>query len=206
MAPDVALCAFRIAQEALRNIKRHSDAKNAFVQLTLTDKLEISIRDDGHGFDLSHVNQRQGLGIRSMEERAISLGGIFKIHSGFGEGTTVRALLPFKRATYFSAELCISGEHCLDSTITARKMESASVTSTLLVVSEVFGNVGLESTTSCHRVAVLSRVSIFASRSSATARVATPPTLDDCSSSFMRKRMGVLDGSSTFEPFAIKAL
>jgi signal transduction histidine kinase len=102
VAPDVALCAFRIVQEALRNIKRHSDAKNAFVQLTLADKLEICIRDDGHGFDLSHVNQRQGLGIRSMEERAISLGGIFKIHSEFGAGTTVRALLPLKRAAYFS--------------------------------------------------------------------------------------------------------
>jgi signal transduction histidine kinase len=97
--PDVALCAFRIVQEALRNVRKHSNAKIASVQLLHEgDKLVVRIRDDGHGFDLSQSNNREGLGIRSMEERTLSIGGNFKIRSEFGRGTTIEARVPLKQA------------------------------------------------------------------------------------------------------------
>jgi signal transduction histidine kinase/ABC-type uncharacterized transport system substrate-binding protein len=97
--PDVALCIFRIAQEGLRNLKKYSGAEEAEVDLRMTvDRLEISVQDEGCGFDLSELHQNQGLGIWSMEERAHLLGGKFKIHSAPGKGTTLEAWVPLKPA------------------------------------------------------------------------------------------------------------
>jgi len=61
------------------------------------DKLVVRIRDDGHGFDLSQSNNREGLGIRSMEERTLSIGGNFKIKSEYGKGTMIEARVPLKQ-------------------------------------------------------------------------------------------------------------
>ena len=95
--PDTALCIFRIVQEALRNLKKYSGAEEADVHLRMTDdRLEIRVRDEGHGFNLSEVGQNGGLGIRSMEQRARLLGGNFKIHSELGKGTRVQAWVPLK--------------------------------------------------------------------------------------------------------------
>jgi signal transduction histidine kinase/ABC-type uncharacterized transport system substrate-binding protein len=97
--PDLSLCIFRIAQEGLRNLKKHSGAEGAEVDLRMTgDRLEISVRDQGCGFDLSELRQNEGLGIRSMEERARLLGGKFEIHSEPGKGTTLEAWVPLKPA------------------------------------------------------------------------------------------------------------
>lgn len=96
--PDVALCIFRIAQEGLRNLKKYSGVEEAEVALRMTGhRLEISVRDEGRGFDLSKLRQNQGLGIRSMEQRARLLGGEFEIHSEPGKGTTLKAWVPLKR-------------------------------------------------------------------------------------------------------------
>jgi len=90
--PDTALCVFRIIQEGLRNFKKHSGAEEAKVNLKMTaERLEITVRDEGHGFDLQGLDKNEGLGIRSMEERARSLGGKFEIHSESGKGTTLKA-------------------------------------------------------------------------------------------------------------------
>jgi signal transduction histidine kinase len=95
--PDVALCIFRIVQEGLRNMKKYSGAEEAEVDLRMTgDRLEISVRDEGHGFSLSELGQNGGLGIRSMEQRAQLLGGKFKIHSEPGKGSTLEAWVPLK--------------------------------------------------------------------------------------------------------------
>ena len=93
--PDTALCVFRIVQEGLRNLKKHSGAEVAKVDLKMIgEKLEITVRDEGYGFDLQGLNKNEGLGIRSMKERARSLDGKFEIHSESGKGTTLKAYLP----------------------------------------------------------------------------------------------------------------
>lgn len=93
--PDTALCVFRIVQEGLRNLKRHSGAKEALVCLEMTgDQLVVSVRDEGCGFDLKELHQKEGLGVRSMEERVRLLAGEFKIQSVPGRGTTVEAWIP----------------------------------------------------------------------------------------------------------------
>jgi signal transduction histidine kinase/ABC-type uncharacterized transport system substrate-binding protein len=90
--PDVALCIFRIVQEGLRNFKKHSGAAKAQVRLRgTTDKLFVSVRDEGIGFDVRELKRKEGLGIRSMEERVSLLGGRFEIHSEPGKGTGIEA-------------------------------------------------------------------------------------------------------------------
>ncbi len=93
--PDVSLCLFRIVQEGLRNLKKHSGAAKAQVRLRrVSDKLLVSVSDEGVGFDLHDLGKKEGLGIRSMEERAHLLGGRFEIYSKPGEGTRIEASVP----------------------------------------------------------------------------------------------------------------
>lgn len=93
--PDAALCLFRIVQEGLRNIKKHSCALKAEVRLRRAgNKLVVSVCDDGVGFDVRHLRKKEGLGVPSMEERAYLLGGRFEIHSNPGEGTRIEASVP----------------------------------------------------------------------------------------------------------------
>jgi signal transduction histidine kinase len=92
--PDTALCLFRIVQEALRNMKKHSGADRGDVKLEIDrNMIHVSIRDNGAGFDQRSV-AHNGLGVRSMEERAHMLGGAFKVHSRPGGGTQVEAWVP----------------------------------------------------------------------------------------------------------------
>ncbi len=93
--PDVALCIFRIVQECLRNLKKHSGAQQAVVSLLVNaGKLNVSVFDKGCGFDTRELSHKEGLGVRSMEERVRLLGGEFVIQSAPGEGTTVNAWVP----------------------------------------------------------------------------------------------------------------
>ena len=95
--PDVALCLFRIAQEGLRNIKKYSGVVKAQIRLRGTsDKLFLSVSDKGIGFDVHDLAKKEGLGIRSMEERAYFLGGRLEIHSKHGEGTRIEAYVPLR--------------------------------------------------------------------------------------------------------------
>jgi PAS domain S-box-containing protein len=96
---DIALCMFRIAQEGLRNIKRHSSADRAEVRLEWKDeKLHLSVADWGRGFEPSKPTVNSGIGIRSMEERLRVLGGHLEIHSRPLKGTRIDASLPFEIA------------------------------------------------------------------------------------------------------------
>jgi len=93
--PDAALCIFRIAQESLRNLRKHSGVKEAALDLKMTGgKLGVIVQDKGRGFNLKDLPQKEGLGIRSMKERALLMGGEFKIYSNPGRGTTVEAWVP----------------------------------------------------------------------------------------------------------------
>ena len=67
---DVALCLYRVAQEALRNVAAHAGARTAQVTLSSTDDgLELAIADDGQGFNLAEARGIEGLGLISLEER-----------------------------------------------------------------------------------------------------------------------------------------
>jgi signal transduction histidine kinase len=93
--PDVALCLFRIVQEALQNLRKHSGAARAEVRLIRrADRIFVSIHDQGKGFDMSDMKAHEGLGVQSMGERARLLSGRFEIHSKPGRGTRVEAAIP----------------------------------------------------------------------------------------------------------------
>ena len=96
ITPDAALCIYRIAQEALRNVIAHAGASRADVSLIQAgDQAEISIADDGRGFDASHGAERdKGLGLVSISERARIIGGTVSIVSGRNQGTRVQATIP----------------------------------------------------------------------------------------------------------------
>jgi signal transduction histidine kinase len=91
--PDVALCLFRIAQEALRNGAVHGDARRLTLSiLRSSGQIEMTVADDGKGFDLDAVRRDgKGLGLISMEERTRVIGGTFFVITRPGEGSLVRA-------------------------------------------------------------------------------------------------------------------
>jgi signal transduction histidine kinase len=92
--PDVALCSFRITQEGLQNLKKHSGTKRAQLSLRhMGDSLFLSLRDKGMGFGKT---EKPGLGVLSMQGRARLLGGEFEIHSKPGEGTRIEAWVPLQ--------------------------------------------------------------------------------------------------------------
>jgi PAS domain S-box-containing protein len=92
--PDVALCIYRIAQESLRNVVKHSGAARASVRLTRDDdELELQIVDRGSGFQPASV-ERNGLGLISIRERASFAGGRITILSKPGTGTTIGLRVP----------------------------------------------------------------------------------------------------------------
>jgi len=96
---DAALCLFRVAQEALRNVQRHSGADRAVVRLEYVGgSLHLTVSDRGRGFDWNKPTAERGIGIRSMEERLRILGGRLEVESKLNEGTTIDAWLPFKAA------------------------------------------------------------------------------------------------------------
>lgn len=99
LSPRVESTIFRIAQEALNNIRRHSKANNASVSLEFTDtNLKMMIEDDGQGFtapkDIARLVNKGSLGLIGMQQRIGSLGGTFQIHSHPGEGTVLLFELP----------------------------------------------------------------------------------------------------------------
>jgi signal transduction histidine kinase len=91
---DVSLCLFRIAQEALSNVVKHSGAAGAQVELTHHgDQIDLCISDPGAGFDPAFA-KRDGLGLISMRERLRLVGGHLSIESEVSHGTRIRARIP----------------------------------------------------------------------------------------------------------------
>jgi len=93
---EVSMALFRIIQEALTNVARHSGAGRAVIYLSRSsDGLAIEIRDDGRGMDLTALGNSRSLGILGMRERAARLGGVFSIESRPKvDGTVIRVLIP----------------------------------------------------------------------------------------------------------------
>jgi PAS domain S-box-containing protein len=95
MGPDIALCLFRVLQEALRNAVRHSSAVRFTVNLQGTSHaISLTVRDSGCGFDPESVSQNGGLGLTSMRERLKLVDGDLSIESQPGKGTTIVAQVP----------------------------------------------------------------------------------------------------------------
>jgi signal transduction histidine kinase len=94
-AHDAALCLFRVLQEALRNVARHAHADRVEVTLRGWDAgLQLAVRDNGRGFDPALERDRPSLGLASMRERVLLLGGELDLESAPGQGTTVVAWVP----------------------------------------------------------------------------------------------------------------
>jgi signal transduction histidine kinase len=86
----VEQCIYRIAQEALTNINDHAEARNVEVILKCSPALiELSIRDDGCGFDLNSVGKNNKYGLKGMYERAETVGGKLSVESQIGKGTEI---------------------------------------------------------------------------------------------------------------------
>ena len=97
LSADAALCLFRVAQEALRNVERHAQASKVDVSVVgRNDGIALAVRDDGAGFDSSSTAKRASLGLASMRERVRILDGRFDIESGPGIGTSLSAWLPLQ--------------------------------------------------------------------------------------------------------------
>ena len=92
---DIALCLFRVTQEALHNAVKYSATSNFTVQIRATaDEVELAVSDSGAGFDVEKVKINQGLGLVSMQERVHLLHGKLLIESEPGKGTKILALVP----------------------------------------------------------------------------------------------------------------
>jgi signal transduction histidine kinase len=90
-----SLCLFRIAQEALANVKKHSGTNSASIQLSGSDKeIELTISDTGVGFQQDDSAFKPGLGLRGMRERLRIVAGTIDIKSRPGGGTQVLVRVP----------------------------------------------------------------------------------------------------------------
>lgn len=95
LPPDVALCLYRVAQESLWNVVRHSGARQAVVELHASEAaIHLHVMDDGKGFDPEEVGGPDSLGLVSMRERVAMVGGEIRWTSRPGGGTTVVARVP----------------------------------------------------------------------------------------------------------------
>jgi PAS domain S-box-containing protein len=99
MPPDIALCLFRIVQEGLRNVSKHSRASRAEVRLEADSKaISLGLSDNGVGFEFSQSLASIGIGIRSMKERTWMLGGRFEVVSQPTQGTQITVFIPLNSA------------------------------------------------------------------------------------------------------------
>jgi two-component system sensor histidine kinase UhpB len=92
LAADEETAVFRIAQEALANIARHAQARRVEIDLHTAEGVELTVRDDGRGFDTS--TESTGLGLNGMAERARLVGGELTIESIPGAGTELCLKVP----------------------------------------------------------------------------------------------------------------
>lgn len=106
LSPEHMIAVYRIAQEALTNVAKHSGARSVMMNVSVhDDTLHLDIRDDGHGFDMSAVAHRRqrppmesgpGVGLFGMEERARLAGGALHIQSAPGRGTFLGLTVPLE--------------------------------------------------------------------------------------------------------------
>jgi two-component system, NarL family, sensor histidine kinase UhpB len=95
LAPEAELALYRIVQEALSNVSRHSSAQRVTIRLGRSGRAVVaSIEDDGRGFAVADEMSSRGLGLFGMQERAAYVGGSVDIESEPDRGTRIRATIP----------------------------------------------------------------------------------------------------------------
>ena len=93
-SPQAAMCLYRVLQESLMNIAKHSGSASARVSLIRkADMLEMRVRDEGRGFE-PDAEGRKGIGLTSMEERVRLLNGELIVNSKPGGGTEIVVRVP----------------------------------------------------------------------------------------------------------------
>lgn len=102
LAEEVQLVIYRVAQEALSNVARHSEADRVRVRLEPgPGQVKLTVRDNGRGFAFDQAGA--GLGLAGMRERALLVGGELEIESGAGAGTSVTLTVPLASITNSAA-------------------------------------------------------------------------------------------------------
>ena len=93
MPLEIEQSLYRVIQESLANIARHSQAQKVEISLNYEEQtIQIQVRDDGIGFDVG--GQPSGLGLRSMRERIDLIKGDMQITSNPGGGTLIKVVAP----------------------------------------------------------------------------------------------------------------
>jgi len=95
MEPYLEVMIFRAVQELLRNALNHSQANQITVEMDVGDSfVTVSVEDDGRGFEVSDLEQEQGMGLKLIKERVEMISGEFELTSQIGEGTRVVFKVP----------------------------------------------------------------------------------------------------------------
>jgi signal transduction histidine kinase len=100
MVPEsIKILIYRVLQEAMNNVAKHSEAKNVKIALaSIENEIELIVEDDGKGFSLGNISGptkiNSGMGLESMKERTELFGGKLIIEAHIGQGTKIRALWP----------------------------------------------------------------------------------------------------------------
>jgi signal transduction histidine kinase/DNA-binding NarL/FixJ family response regulator len=101
LPPAVSRAAYYILQEALANVRQHSNASRVRVEVRCAHVLSVIVTDDGDGFDQGRATTHMGFGLPGMLERAQALAGSLSVDSNLDAGTTVRLDLPLSGASRF---------------------------------------------------------------------------------------------------------
>jgi two-component system sensor histidine kinase DegS len=108
---------YRIVQESLNNIAKHANANNIYINFEkVQDKLVLTIRDDGSGFDKNQNKKEKSFGLLGIQERVIMMNGLYEINSEINKGTEIIVKIPLenlKELNYF--RLCF--EYSLPTTM-----------------------------------------------------------------------------------------
>ena len=97
LSPEISLCLYRVMQEALQNVVKHSESRHAHVSLDgHINTINLTVKDSGAGFNPHEAMKGPGLGLTSMKERLKAIGGQLAIHSQRGHGTTIHAVAPLR--------------------------------------------------------------------------------------------------------------
>lgn len=98
--PNIAITAFRIAQEALNNIVRHAPgATTSLILESLPSSVRLTVSDNGPGFSLSGALPSDSFGLLSMQEQALAAGAQFAVSSSPGQGTSISVTMPISALT-----------------------------------------------------------------------------------------------------------